>query len=268
MALTTLIALLFIVPVLCKRPDRALIPAYIWPGDSAWDTLISTVKASRLASKNAYFIVNPNNGVLRTAPDYDKALWRTLATERLKNVGRVICYVNLCNLVPPFPTCGDPQLQGARPAAETLGYVDDYIQAFGSENITGFFLDDTPMDGTNLANIMEIIQGIKIRQPHFQVITNPGVAATNDELLAAVTTTVYDEGLMPDSVPSPKIFRGGPEGYKPLKFAMILNNVPSELWKTYIETARREYYGYFYATSASYADLPPYLFSMLRRIAK
>lgn len=256
---------------LALAPNGLIIPSYFFPTSPNWDILLNSLSTQGVPVGRALVVINANNGVIGGEPDSVKALWRTLAEEKIKGVGKVLCYVNLCNRAPPFPTCGDIELQGARPVEETLTYVDDWISAIGLSNIDGFFLDDTRMDGANTTvkeNILNIIKGIRSRRRNLIVVTNPGVAATDLKLLNRVSSTIYDEGPFPDSHPAPKTLRK-PSGtrYPKRKFAMILNSVPESQWSTYIETARVDGYFYFYATSGSYAELPPYLDDMLARIA-
>lgn len=254
-----------------RAPNGLIIPSYFFPTSANWDVLLNSLSTQGVAVDRALLVINANNGVIGGEPESVKALWRTLAEERIKGVGKVLCYINLCNRAPPFPTCGDIDLQGARPVEETLTFVDDWISAIGLSNIDGFFLDDTRMDGANTTvkeNILNIIEGIRSRRSDLIIVTNPGVAATDLELLNKVSSTIYDEGPFPDSQPAPKTLRK-PNGkrYPKRKFAMILHSVPESQWSTYIETARVDGYFYFYATSGGYEELPPYLDDMIARIA-
>lgn len=252
-------------------PNGLIIPSYFFPTEAQWDTLLSALTAQGVPASRALLILNANNGQIGSVGESDQALWRTLAADRVSGVGQALCYVNLCDKAPPFDSCGDIDLQGARPVAEVLALVDDWIAVLGLSNIAGFFLDDTRMDADNVAiksNVLAIIDGIKSRRSDFLVVTNPGVAATDTQLVKKVSATIYDEGPFPDSEPAPKTLRK-PNGkrFPRRKFAMILHSVPEGDWSTYIETARTEGYYYFYATNGSYSELPPYLDDMLARIA-
>jgi len=131
-----------------KQPNRAIIPAYIYPATDSydWNRLLNAIADARLPKKKVWIILNANNGVIGDVSDFEKDLWKNMA-ERVRQHAQVLVYINLCNKTPPFASCGDANLQGARPAAEDLGYLDDWIEVLGNENISGVFLDDTPMDG-------------------------------------------------------------------------------------------------------------------------
>lgn len=118
------------------------------------------------------------------------------------------------------------------------------------------------MDGTNKGNILNITDGVRDRHSGFRIVTNPGVPATDADLLDAVDVTVYDEGSIPDSDPPPNDL----EDYKKKQFAMILNSVDDSKWEDYLEMAHRDKYEWFYATSGGYHMLPQYLESMLKKI--
>lgn len=209
--------------------------------------------------------------MIGSEPESVKALWRTLARDLLKRVVRVLCYVNLCNRELPFASCGGEGVQDGRPAAETLSLVDDWLSAVGAENVDGFFLDDTPMDGRNGTikyNVLAIVAGIRRRNSAAVIVTNPGVPAADLELLHAVSSTVYDEGPFPDSVLLPKTLRKrNGKRFPKRKFAVILHSVGADDWASYAETSKSDGYFYFYATDGSYSRLPPYLDDMLVRIA-
>lgn len=190
------LALLAFIPATEAAPPGTIIPAYMWAQDASWDVLLSTAADSSMPRDNIHIVVNANNGVTGSLADTEKGIWQQLA-DRVQPAGRLLAYINLCDRVPPFDTCGDAQLQGARPAGETLQYVADWIDMLGADRIDGFFLDDTPMNGLNGDNIAEIITGIRAQNNNFFVVTNPGTAATDRALVDMVDATVYVENSDP-----------------------------------------------------------------------
>lgn len=190
------LALLAFIPATEAAPSGTIIPAYMWAEDAGWDVLLSAAAESSMPRENIHIVVNANNGVTGSLADSEKAIWQQLA-DRVQPAGRLLAYLNLCDRVPPFDTCGDAQLQGARPAAEMLQYAADWIDMLGADRIDGFFLDDTPMSGMNGDNVAEIINGIKALNSRFMVVTNPGTAATDRALVDMVDATVNVENSDP-----------------------------------------------------------------------
>lgn len=261
------------------QPSLTVIPAYIYPTvagsiqNSPWGTIINSLRKHSELKWRSFVVLNANNGIIKAVPNSIPD-WKMLA-EETKEVTRNLCYVNLCHKTPPFDTCGDVDLQGARPSQEALRYVDDWIAAIGIDNIHGFFLDDTPMSGLNKRNIKAVIKGIKARNSNFTVITNPGVAAKDRKLMNMVTATVHQENLTPNSAdgqspPSVEDFPiSGVAGkmYPPNKFVAMYRRVNSSSWESYADIAGSRGFGYYYATDGEYWNLPAYFDEMMGHIA-
>jgi hypothetical protein len=242
------------------NPKRMLIPAYIFPTLPGWSTLLTAIQNGQLPVGASWIVLNANNGVVAGLSAWEKGVWKQQAVD-VNAVARAVVYVNMCNMPIPFSACGSTALQGARDAKVVIQWVRDWMAMLGSSNVHGVFLDDTSMAGYNKANILAAITGIRGLKPGIKVFTNPGVAATDATLLNAVDATVYNENTSPVATPPPTALR--PTFSDPNKFSMILHDVPAGTWQSYAETASTQGYGYFYATSGGYSDVPSYISNLV-----
>jgi len=136
-----------------------LVPAYFSPSSGGyWDELNGAADRVPLIA-----IMNPNNGPSTSVnPSY------TAAVNALRNAGgRVIGYIY--------------SSYSARPLADVEADIDRY-QAFYV--IDGFFVDEmtNDSDATHLAYYEELYRYVKMKQPAYVVVGNPGANTVSSYL--------------------------------------------------------------------------------------
>lgn len=213
---------------------QLLVPAYFDPADDAadWARLATAAKTVPLTA-----IVNPNSGPGETAdPLYVDAI-----TNVRKN-GRVVGYVHTS--------------YGARPLSE----VEDEVRAYRSfYKLDGIFLDEMADTAEALGYYRRLYSDIKLLNPNYQVIGNPGTDTLEsylDPTNPTADTLVTFEDTQADyaTADPPEWVRSHDAG----EFANIVYGVPgSDAMRLVVAKAIERNVSYIYTTDDG-ADGNPY----------
>ena len=145
-------------------PLEVLVPAYFYPSakGSDWDALIAGTRAHPGLKVTA--ILNPSNGIFTSAePNYLQA-----AQSFVGAGGNLVGYV--------YTLYG----KGPRTLAEIKANIDNYLQMYGRELISGIFLDEMSSDPAKVNFYKEIYSHIKSRDASLRVMGNPGLVPAAD----------------------------------------------------------------------------------------
>ncbi|MFZ1608959.1 MAG: spherulation-specific family 4 protein [Rhodoferax sp.] len=162
-----------------QRPTPArveiLVPAYFYPSTgSAWNTLTTSAAANPLVTIVA--IMNPNNGIFTSAD----ANFTRATTQFVAAGGKVLGYV--------YTGYG----KGGRSIADIKLNIDRYLQLYGRERISGFFLDEMASETQRLDFYREIYSYIKSIDPSLRVVGNPGMVPAAQYASVADTLVVFE----------------------------------------------------------------------------
>ena len=141
-----------------------LVPAYFYPlaTGSDWDRLSST--ATAYPNVNITAILNPNNGVFTTVElPYLQAAQRFVAAG-----GSMVGYVST--------RYGN----GTRSIDQIKTNIDHYFDLYGSNLISGIFLDEMSATAGTVSFYRTLYQYIKAKGANVRVIGNPGTLPIQD----------------------------------------------------------------------------------------
>ncbi|MGB3448993.1 MAG: spherulation-specific family 4 protein [Giesbergeria sp.] len=163
-----------------QRPQPArmeiLVPAYFYPSTgSAWNALAASAAAHPSVAITA--IMNPNNGIFNSAD----ANFSRATTQFVDAGGTVLGYV--------YTRYG----KGSRSTTDIKANIDKYLQFYGRERISGFFLDEMASEASKLDFYREIYRYIKAIDPSLRVVGNPGMVPAA-EFAGVADTLVSFEG--------------------------------------------------------------------------
>ena len=163
-----------------QRPQPArmeiLVPAYFYPSTgSAWNALAASAAAHPSVAITA--IMNPNNGIFNSAD----ANFSRATTQFVDAGGTVLGYV--------YTRYG----KGSRSTTDIKANIDKYLQFYGRERISGFFLDEMASEASKLDFYREIYRYIKAIDPNLRVVGNPGMVPAA-EFAGVADTLVSFEG--------------------------------------------------------------------------
>ena len=158
-------------------PLEILVPAYFYPSaaGSAWNTLATSAAAHPSVAITA--IMNPNNGIFNSAD----ANFSRATTQFVDAGGTVLGYV--------YTRYG----KGSRSTTDIKANIDKYLQFYGRERISGFFLDEMASEASKLDFYREIYRYIKAIDPSLRVVGNPGMVPAA-EFAGVADTLVSFEG--------------------------------------------------------------------------
>jgi hypothetical protein len=135
-----------------------LVPAYFYPNASGsdWDRLSSAASAN--PSVNITAILNPNNGVFTTVEiPYLQAAQRFVAAG-----GTVVGYVST------------RYGRGSRSIDQVKANIDHYFDLYGTDIVSGIFLDEMGATADAVDFYRTLYQHIKAKGANLRVIGNPG----------------------------------------------------------------------------------------------
>ena len=152
-----------------------LVPAYFYPSTrSAWNTLTTSAAANPLVTILA--IMNPNDGIFNSVDvNFTRATTQFVAAG-----GKVLGYV--------YTGYG----KGGRSIADIKLNIDRYLQLYGRERISGFFLDEMASETQRLDFYREIYSYIKSIDPSLRVVGNPGMVPAAQYASVADTLVVFE----------------------------------------------------------------------------
>ena len=222
-----------------SRRLRLLVPAYIYPsgdGRKEWQRLFDAASKVEIVA-----IANPNSG-----PGTERSLdYAAIFTEASDQGITLVGYVSTD--------------YGKRPQAEIKQDVDTWFRLY--PQVRGFFFDQQPRDGRDVARFTELRNYVKGKLRDPLVITNPGIPCDEAYLAQAVSNVtcvfVNFQGFEQFELPAPLT------AYEASRFAALPYNIPDiEAMRTIVKDAVIKRIGYLYISDAKppnqWSKLPAY----------
>jgi len=223
-------------PAVASRRLRLLVPAYIYPvgeGRKEWQRLIDAASKVEIVA-----IANPSSG-----PGDERNLdYAAIFTEASNHGITLVGYVSTN--------------YGSRPKAEIKNDVDAWIRFY--PQVRGFFFDQQPRDGREVAQFVELRDYAKQKLHDPLVITNPGIPCDAAYLAQAVSNVTcvfvnfqgFDQFELPETL----------KAYDPSRFAALPYNISdAETMRSMVKDAIIKRIGYLYVSDAK----PPNQWGML-----
>lgn len=139
-------------------PLEILVPAYFEASsNSGWSQMTASVIASPSVSLTA--ILNPSNGIFTAADSQTLQAARNLVNAGGKVIGYVYTWYGT----------------GTRSLADIKTNIDQYFDLYGSDVVSGIFLDEMSSSESQIDFYRQIYQYIKARSTSLRVVGNPGV---------------------------------------------------------------------------------------------
>lgn len=226
------------IPAPKAEPLQVLVPAYFYPlPGSPWEQLARSAQSQPSVGITA--IVNPSNGPGTKA---DAQFAQALASFTQAG-GRVIGYV---------PTRYG---NGKYSLADVQLFIDRYLDFYGRERISGFFLDEMAATSQQLPFYRDIYRYIKGLDSRLQVVGNPGTLPLADYAAVADTLVTFEGQAGAYSRFDPAPSHGWVYQYGSGKQAMLVHDAadcPTMQAALGMATSARGNTGWVYATDGHY----------------